>query len=280
MSYTPRPIAQIEAQIDNAVSSFPLLGPIAANISNVSIFTNWIYVIAFAINALEQLWAILQDELETIIAQGVPGTAPWIQARTLAFEYGNTIVINTDFTVSYVTPNTALQVVEQCAVIISNGTAIVKVTGVAGPLDGSPGTSGPECVALTTYLNTICPLVPIQLINALADILQVNATIYYNGQSNVGIQALVIAALAAYMAALPFNGTVKLSDIEKVILAVPGVVDVTFSQVTATPNGGTPVNLVLANTVMSREYPAYAGYIVNDPANLFANTLTFVVSQN
>jgi hypothetical protein len=282
MAFLPRTINQIQTQIQQTVFANSVLGPILTSQSLVAYWILWTFIMATCTAALEQIMLIFWIELENIVAAAVPGTAPWIQAEVLLFEYGNTVAINSDFSVNYPIPNILAQVVSQCAVVVgNNGVANIKVTGASGPLDGAPGIAGPQCVALETYLDTVLPAgLDFQLINALADTLQVNATVYYNGQS-AGISTAVIAALNAYMAALPFNGIVKISDIEKTILGVPGVTDVVFANITATPNGGAPVQLITASATVLREYQTYAGYIINSAApNDFATTLNFVVANS
>ena len=253
-----------------------------------AIWGMFIYIVAVCVSLLENIISLVVGEIETIVGQAVPGTAAWIQYMVTIFEYNasspDIVIVNPDFTVGYANPNVNDQIVSQCAVQV-NGGGLVLVKVATGsppaPLDGAPGTSGPQCQSLIGYLNTILPAgMSFQLSNLLADILQVNAIIYYNGQYTAVIQQNVIAALTEYMATLPFNGYVKASAIEEAILAVPGVIDVTISQVTCTPNGGSPTNLILAGALLTREYQTYAGYIVNDPSNLFSNTLSFQVTTN
>jgi len=254
--------------------------------SQVALFRAFLDTIATEIFTEEGLLNTFQNEIETTVASAPVRTAPWIQNQTLLFEYNTNTTpvasVNSDFTVGYPTPNPANRIISAAAIVVSGGGYInIKVA------TGSPFTplSSLQLTALTAYLNTILEPSNFNIINYYSDLAQINAVIYYNGQYNAVIQTNVIAAIKAYYSSLPFNGTVKLSDIEKVILAVPGVTDVTFSQVTATPGTavinvyGTPVNLVLASTILSRNYQTNSGSIIEDPSNTLASTLTFQIAQ-
>lgn len=282
MPFTPRTISQIQQQIQNSVANNSVLSSALTSTSLVAYWILWTFIMAVCTQALEQIMLIYITEVETIIAAAVPGTAPWIQAQVLAFEYGNTVTINPNFTIGYATPNPALQVVEQCAVVVTtSGAILVKVAGAGpAPLDGSPGISGPECTALAAYLQQVLPAgEDVVLINASADTLDVTAQIFYNGQYNSTITAAVIAAINTYLANIPFNGWVKVSSLEQAILAVPGVVDVVFNNITAVGNSVTTV-IISGGTESAalRYYQTYAGYITNaDPTG--AN-LTFTVAQS
>lgn len=282
MAFIPRTIAQIQAQIIASKEADSNLSGLTST-SQVSYWRLWVFIQAVAINLLEQIMAIFIGEVETIVASGVPGTAPWIRSEVLKFQYSATTpqvveVNTTDFTIGYPTVDPTLQIISSCAVVPNlSGTIVVKAaTGTTpAPL------SSPQVTALGSYLTEILPAGAVfQIISANADTLRVDGTVYYNGQYTATIQASVEAALTAYMAALPFNGVVKVSDIERAILSVAGVTDVTFTLIRAKPDGGTNTDLVSASTELSRSYQTYAGYIVNDGTNPFSSTLTYLVAND
>ena len=290
MSFTPRTISQIQKQIISTKESLPDLDGLTST-SSVAYWNLMTFIQAVASNLNEQAMAVFLDEIESVVALSVPGTAPWIQNEVLKFQYNTStpqvVEVKEDFTIGYATVIPADQIISNCAVIVSStGVLNIKVTtGVpAAPLNAS------QLVALNSYLNTV--LAAGQYINVVSqnpDELAVYGTVFYNGQYNAAIQANVIAALDAYILKFStsaqsggsFNGLVKLSDIENVILAVDGVVDWQPSQVTVTAFGSlAPVNLVLSNTIISRSALAYSGYLKNDSANPFSATLSFAVAQN
>lgn len=236
-----------------------------------------IQVVSQAQNLLEQIMDTFTSEIETIISTAVPETAPWIQAQVLKFQYGNAIQVNPDFTIGYPDPQQPLIITSSAVAVSGSGVISVKVAkggGVPVPLTGG------EQTALAAYLNYIlAPGQNAQIISTLADSLVNQGTVFYNGQFNATIVANVIAKINAYCVSLPFNGVVKVDDIRTAIKSVPGVVDWVPLNISATPNGGSAVFLVQAGTetVSSRTYQSYAGYLTNgDPTGA---QLTFTIAQ-
>lgn len=278
--YTPRTIEQIQAQIIAKLSSYPLLSPLLPNTSTVAKFTNWTYIVAFAINALENIWAILLQDIEDVIASGAPETAKWIQDQALKFQYEasnpQVAIIKPDFSVGYPIVNTALRIITKCSVVGNGaGGILIKVTTDAGPL------SGPQLTAFTSYMDIILgPDINFQIINANADIIAVYAEVYFDGQYSGSIENDIETILKNYLANLPFNGIVKLSEISDTVKKITGVTDFVFTSVIATPDGGTGINMVIAKTWQLREYTTNAGYIINDGGNPFSTTLTYIIDVN
>ena len=281
-----RSVAVIQNQIRASLAGTPI-AVLLNNTSMVSIYNLMIYVVSVGINLWEQLADNYVTTIEAIVANAVPGTPPWIQAQALLFQYNATTpdfvaVDPVTFAVEYPIPNPSDRIIGNCAVVVGpTGIVIIKVTTGTppGPI------SSPEKTALTSYFNTILPAgQTFNIISVLADLLQINGNVYFNGQYGASIQANVIAALNTYIATFStstlnggsFNGIIKVTDIEKVILSVPGVTDWDCSQITATPTGGSPINLVLADQQLLRNYQTYSGYVANDPGNPFSSTLTFI----
>jgi hypothetical protein len=289
MAFTPRKITQIQNQILAEKANQTALDGLTST-SVTAYWILWSFIMAVGISLLEQIMSIFIGEVETIVAEAVPGTPPWIQNEVLKFQYSVTtpqvVQVNSDFTIGYAIISTAFQIISNCAVIVT-GTSVlnIKVTtgSPAGALDAN------QQIALKSYLNTVLPAGQIiNLITGVADELAVYGTVYYNGQYNASIQANVIAALDAYITKFStstslggsFNGMIKISDIENIILGVEGVVDWVPTQITATSAGAPAFNLIAASTIYSRSYQAFTGYIKNEVANPFSSTLLFSVAQN
>lgn len=273
-------IAQIEARLIAKFQSTPPFNTINLSPSATAMWLNYLHTVATEIFTLQQLNNTFETEIEATIEKAIPATALWIQAESLKFQYDATTPqvaqINSDFTIGYPIFDATKQIITACAVV-SNLSGIINIKVVKA---GNTPLSGPELTAFSTYADLFLPAGAIKnIISVVTDLLRVNATIYYNGQYQTTIQASVEAALNAYMATLPFNGTVKVSDVERAILSVAGVTDVVFTQITATPVSGSPINLVLASTELARTYQTYSGSIENDPGNPFSATLTYVVAN-
>jgi hypothetical protein len=287
-------MARTVAQIYNQMYAVKVAQAAMNALTSTSTVAYWslkLFIVSVGIAFMEQLQDVFLIDIEGLISSQVPGTAPWIQGQVIKFQYNATTpdaVVQDPVTyiVSYPVVNTADLIISNCAVVVnSRGQINVKATTGTppGPL------STPEKTALLSYLNTILPAGQnINLISVAADTLGLWGTVFYNGQFNAAIATNVQNALAAYIASFAtsqasggsFNGIVKVSDIEKVILAVPGVVDWVPSQITVTASGGTPINLVTASAIVARSLVAYSGYIVNDPGNLFSATLSYQVASN
>lgn len=258
--------------------------------SQTAIWKLLTFIVAVAINLFEQLLDIFIVDVETRISAAAPGTPSWIRQQCLLFQWSSTTdqIIQFD-TVNiapyYPTVNAALRIITQCAVTsLPNKIVLVKVaTGGSSPAP----LSSPQQDALTSYLDYLnFAGVYFQLVSTDADFAMIGADIFYDGQYANSIQAAVTAAINSFIANLPFNGMMKLSLLEDAIQAVPGVTDVTFSQVecrvTGAYNPNTVVKLVDNYTVLIREYSAYAGYMIIDTAvgRDLATTLNFIVSNN
>lgn len=277
MAFIPQTYQEIQNNIIAAKQSQTALNGLTST-SKVAYWNLWAFIFSVGAALQQQLWAILQAEIEADVASSVPGTALWIQSEILKFQDGSIVQINGDFTVSYPVIIPSAQVITAAAVVVTNGGAILAKVAGGSPL--AP-ISGGQQTELSAYLNSILPAGQnVSVISALADTLQVSAIIYYNGQYNNVIQANVILALQNYMMLVPFNGLVKISDIEKAILSVAGVVDVVFSTILCTPVLGSPVYLVQSSATLNRSYQSYSGYLTNSNSpNDFASTLTFSVAQ-
>lgn len=284
MSFTPQSYQTIQANINAQKAAQPDLAPLTST-SKVAYWNLWTFIFAVASNLLQQIWAILVDEIESDVAVAAPESAPWIQAQVLKFQYSvstpQVVQLNSDFSVSYPTIDPTLEIITNCAVVPTGvGGVLIKLTDNGVPLDGAPGTAGPQVVALISYLNTILGSdIVFSIVNANTDILAIFGTVYYNGQ-NVNISSTVSTAITNYLSTLPFNAVIKLSDIIGVIRNVPGVTDFLPTTITATANGGTAINLILSELIIVREYQVYSGIIKIDPGNPLSSSLTYAISNN
>lgn len=278
-----RSITQIQNQIiANIQGNATLSGLTSA--SNAAIWRLLTWIVAVAINLLEQLTDIFTTEIEGIASSAITGNAAWLRQQVLNFQFGYVITINPQtFAPSYTVIDTSTQVVQFCSVTIaSNNIVNVKVAGV-----GPAPISSPQEDALNSYLTEInFAGVGFNLINDNPDRLYIQATIYYNGQYVNVIQANVIAALTAYCTALSnatnFDGEVKVSAIEQTILGVAGVEDVDLINVYCRPVGasfGSGLLMVTGGTLNYLNYTTAAGYIIPEDTSgeTFANSLTFTI---
>lgn len=279
-----RTIATIQNQIIANVQSNSNLSGLNS-VSNTAIWRLLTWVVAVAINLLEQLWDIFQSEIETTAADSITGNAAWLRQQVLNFQYDPTTpqVIQIDpttFVPAYPVIDATKQIVSRCSVVqAANNVVNIKVA------TGEPPTqlNSSQQTSLQAYLNAInFAGVQFLLINLLPDLLYVNATVYYDGQYDSSIRTTVPAALNNYCATLSsatnFNGIIKASAIEDAILAVPGVKDVVLQNVSIRDNNipwlsGTYIVQNYAEQFSNNaEYTTASGYVVGETTTGFTFT--------
>lgn len=255
--------------------------------SQTADYTLWKETIAAQLNLNEQLWDALRDEINLAISLAAPGTRQWVQAQVLKFQYSATnpqILQLINLVPTYPVIDSTLQIVTRCSVTTDlNKVFQIKVAQSDPPV----AITGLPYSSLQGYLNnTMFDGVDFVLISGVADKLYVNAEVFYDGQYAAAIQTNVETAINAFLAAIPFNGDVKISLLEDAIQSVPGVTDVKLKTVKARQDSvilalastiynviGTAVNALTWNTV--------AGYIVEEDTvgSKFVDTITYTVSS-
>lgn len=255
--------------------------------SQTADYTLWKETIAAQLNLNEQLWDKLRDEINAAIASAAPGSAAWIQAKVLLFQYSATnpqILQLIDLVPSYPTVDETLQIVTRCSVSTDlNKIVQIKVAKSDPPV----ALATLEYNSLTGYLRSMLFAgIDFNLVSDTSDKLYVNAEVFYDGQYTAAIQTNVETAINAYLAALPFNGKLKVSSLQDAIQAVPGVTDVKLNTVKARQNSvalgsATIIYDVVTSGQNALEWATVAGYIVEEDTvgSTFANTITYTVTS-
>lgn len=276
-----RSVDEIQAAIIADVQATPELAA-ASSTSKRAIWRLWTFVVAVAINLLEQLMDIFKSDVEKTVALAAPQTAQWIQDKVFKFQYDVTnpqVIQFINFVPQYPVVDADLQIITRCSVktTISNVVKI-KVAKQSPPI----AITTPELNALQSYVNDIGVAgIDYQVESTNADKLYVQAQIFYIGQYSTVISANVIAAIESYLGSIPFDGTLILTDLVDSIKAIEGVNDVVLNNVKARKDSD-PLSLatflVQSNTVIGRLFPTISGYIVGETTagNTLADTLTFI----
>ena len=276
-----RSVDEIQQGIIANVQATPELAA-ASSTSKRAIWRLWTYVVAVAINLLEQLMDIFQSEVESTVALAAPQTPQWLQDRVFKFQYSATnpqVIQLINFVPTYPVVDASLRIVTRCSVrtTIANQ-VLIKVAKSEPPVALAVG----EVSALQSYVTTLGVAgVNYVVSSAASDKLYIQAQIFYQGQYNSVITANVIAAIDAYLGSIPFDGTLRLSDLEIAIKSVTGVNDCVFQNVSARGDStpfGTGTSLVVSNAVVLRLWNTQAGYIVGETTSgsTLADTLTFI----
>ncbi len=281
-----RSTATIQQQILDNIAADTTLGPALTSTSKRAIYRLLAFIMAVAINVLEQLIDIFTAEVELVAASAAPATEAWLQKNILAFQYSATNPQIIQFTAGlapyYPTVDATLQIVSRCSVNTTNANQVLVKVATGNP---PAALTASQVAALQAYLSPPNGIgiagVSYSVTSGNPDNLYVKATIFYQGQYSAIIQANVIAAIAAYLAAIPFDGVVRVSDLEGAIKAVAGVNDVAFVDISARADGtafGSGTYLVQSGTLLSRRWNTIAGYIIPETTSGqdLANTLTFI----
>lgn len=277
-----RTISEIQQQMLDNIAADPVLGSLLTSTSRRAIYRLWTYIVAVAINTLEQLMDIFSAKVEAIAATAAPATATWLQAQILKFQYSDTnpqVVQLINFAPAYPVVDETLRIISRCSVTTNlSSQVLVKVATGEPPA----ALNSAQVAALQSYLGEIgIAGVIYNVISEASDKLFVQANIFYQGQYSAVIKANVIAAIGAYLSALPFNGQVKITDLEDAITGVEGVNDVVLVNVRARANGtvfASSSYLVQNQQTLSRLWNTIAGYMVGETTtgSTLNDSLTFI----
>lgn len=195
--------------------------------SRVAIWSLYLWVVAFGIWTLEQLFDNHKAEVEVMAAATISGNAAWLVRQAKVFEAGNSsIVVTPSFTVSYAVSNPEARIVSHAAVTREYGRAVLKVakaySGLPVPL------SDLELGQLATYINHVMYAgSKVVVVSRAADKMKVGGTIYYDGLLNpADVEAAIEAKLSAYLNVAPFDSLISLAKVTDQIQSVDGVLDI------------------------------------------------------
>lgn len=277
-----RSISEIQTSMLDAIAADSVLSTLLTSTSRRAIFRLFTYVVAVAINGLEQLIDIFKAEVESIAAAAAPATPAWLQDQILKFQYSATnpqVIQLINFAPAYPVVDETLRIISRCSVTtnLSNNVLIKVATG-----EPPAALTTPQLNALQSYVNEIgIAGVIYNVTSEASDKLFVQASVYYDGQYSAVIQANVIEAIENFLAAIPFNGQMKISDLEEAITGVEGVNDVVLVNVKARSNAtafGSGSFLVQDQQTIGRLWSTIAGYMVGETTtgNTLADSLTFI----
>lgn len=277
-----RQISEIQQQMLDNIAAETTLGSLLTSTSKRAIYRLFTYIVAVAINALEQLIDIFSASVEATAAAAAPATPAWLQAQIFNFQYSPTtpqVVQLINFAPAYPVVDETLRIVSRCSVTTNLSSQVVIKVATGEP---PAALSAPQLAALQSYLNEIgIAGVVYNVISEASDKLYVQANIFYQGQYSAVIKANVIQAIDNYLAALPFNGQVKITDLEDAITGVEGVTDVVLVNVRARANGTAFASgsyMVQNQQTISRLWNTVAGYMVGETTggNTLQDSLTFI----
>ena len=270
-----RSISQIQNAIIAQVQSDPTLGPLLTSPSSTALWKLWTFIVATSQGTEEQLYDQFMTEIEALLSTGAPMTASWIQNQVFNFQYSTSVpqiiqLSTTTFAPYWPIVDSSLRIITRCSVtrgILSQ--VAVKVAKGTTPT----ALNSTELNALQSFLNTIGAAgIIYNAISLNPDKLSTKVTVYYKGVYSSVIQANLLAAYNNLLTNIPFDGTIKVSDIETAMLNVNGVNDVVVNEVSARPDTisfGSGTTLVTGNTELLKEWQTVAGYLVDESTSGF-----------
>lgn len=277
-----RTIAQVQQQILDSIAADAILSPLLTSVSKRAIYNVWTYIIAASISLLEQLMDIFSLAIETTVAQAAPDTGQWLQAQIFKFQYSADVaqvVQLINLAPSYPVVDASLRIITRCSVTTDLANSVIIKVAKSEPPEALTTN---ERTALQSYVNVIGAAGITYTVSSLAsDKLYVQAQIFYNGQYSDVISANVIQAINSFLSQLPFNGQMRVSDLEQAIRGVAGVTDVLLQNIQARADSvsfGSGTFLVLNNQVISRLWPTVAGYMISETTSgqTLTDTLAFI----
>jgi hypothetical protein len=262
-----RSIDEIQTAIIADVQADTTLSGLTST-SKRAIWRLWTFVIAVSINILEQLMDVFKTNTDATVLLSSPQTPQWLQDKVFKFQYSATnpqIVQLINLIPQYAIVDATLRIVTRCSVKTNiAGSVTVKVAKgtTPAPLDVS------ELSALQSYVAIIGVTgIAYAVTSTDSDKIYINADVYYQGAYASIIQTNVINSVIAFLASLPFDGTMKINDLEMAMRQADGVNDVVLKNVIARANGTSLINgtyLVINNQFVGRIWPTISGYMVTE----------------
>lgn len=255
--------------------------------SSVSSFNALVHSVAVAINVFEQLLDVFTVEITELVNSASVHNTGNTRQKILNFQFGDIIVLDSDFVPAYPVPDDIKKIVTQCAVVNSDSdTLTIKVAKGTAP--ALVPLTAPELAALQDYfLGTAVSQgvgvagVNVVWVNDVADKLFIEAEVHYLGQfDETTVKAAVILAMNDYLSAFQsdsFNGEIFMNKLVDAMQAVDGVSRVNLGVVRGRPDATAFPGGVVVDT--QGTYLSNAGYILEetDAGNTFDDKITMTI---
>ena len=202
--------------------------------SKTSIWRMMLYIMAFAVEQIAQLFTLHRSEIDTKISTQKTHRLLWIQSLYLNFQYGFELIKEKDlFDNTGATDEEieASKIIKYCAVNESSSgrEVIIKIAtekdDVLSPLEAD------KMEAIFEYTKRVKGIgIQYTIINYLPDRLKLNIRVFRdplvinaNGMDITSGKYPVQEALQEFMKELPFNGELRIQDLANKLEAVTGV---------------------------------------------------------
>lgn len=250
----------------------------SSKFSSVSIENILFFIVAACCHVLEMIFDQHKRDVEDKIALAVVASVPWYYKMALAFQYGDSLVLNDrTWQYEYASIDESKQVVKYAAVR-DKGTSVQIL--VSGDQDGSPVPLSNDVLSVfKQYMNRVKVAgVILNITSKESDNVTVMATITIdplmmneNGELLSDGSKPVEEAITSYLKHIIYGGTFNKTRLVDVIQAVEGVVDVELEECKYKPANSSEWTVLSGNN-----YTGNSGSYI--PVDL-ENSLTYVVQD-
>lgn len=242
--------------------------------SSVAIWRLWAYITAAVMFTVETLFDLFKSEVEGIIASQKPGSLLWYRAICLGYKPGIGLVVENGRVGYPPEANEVPSLLAQCSVREAADGLVIKIakeaSGELEPLATDENNAFSAFLSALKYAGT-----SIRIINTNAELLLINAVIYYDpivitasGTLLADNSRPVDTAIQNYLRNLPFDGRLKRTALIEVILDVAGVMDVQITGLSSTYENYPPEPIPVSRIPNS-------GYFKINPDTPLNSTLTY-----
>ena len=240
----------------------------SSKFSSVSIENILFFIVAACCHVLEMMFDQHKEYVEEKISMAVVASVPWYYKMALAFQYGDSLVLNERTQqYEYAIVDESKQVVKYAAVR-DNGTSVQIL--VSGDDGGNPVALSNDVLAVfKQYMNRVKVAgVILNITSKPSDIISINATITVNALIMDDSGTLlkdgskpVDAAISEYLKHIKYGGTFNKTKLVDAIQSVEGVVDVELGVCKYLDD-----NLLVFSPIDSNNYTGMSGSYI--PYNL------------
>ncbi|WP_080058286.1 hypothetical protein [Spirosoma aerolatum] len=265
---------QITAEIEDFQAKYTELSKLTTT-SQTGVFTQIKNLWVLLNMALDQRVGQLISQITALIGAAQVGSLSWYANTIKAFQFGDYLTVYEGARIGYASVNADKQIVKQCTVTEgTDGRLLAKVAksvgGVLAPLQSVELDALKEYIRQIKYAGVI-----VDCISLPADELRLEVTIRYDrlvlnasGQLLTDVTKYpALDAIKAYLQALPFDSTLRWTELTDYLQKQAGVADFVITRTYSRVSG------VTAWTEFSRETVSRAGYM---SLNLTESILTYV----
>jgi hypothetical protein len=260
-----------------AVDSEQQLLSDVASASKVADWRLWAHIISVAIWVHENLWDIFKAEVDTIVADAIPGTARWLRNQALLFQYGDSLSW-IDNKYQYAVIDTTKQIIKFSAVIETGGQIRLKVAKLVGGVPTKLNST--ELAAFQVYINQIkFAGTNVLIISYDPDLLKITYSVKYDPLVLAPDGSLISDpsifpvenALNAYISGIEWAGIFNFTKATDAIQAASGIVDPVITAAEGKPYAG-------SYALINQNYESVAGYMQIDPSFPLSSTITYIAN--